>query len=290
MKVKQETRKKLEVIERAFQEEGRLTVRRIYYLLLSQGFYDLRKSRNPKYAEHVYQNLSKRLVDWREAGLISSDIIIDRKSEFIKRRTFKNFDEYFEKALKSYASDSMLRQERAVEVWIEKDTMRTIFLEDCYFNDVPLIISRGWTSRTFKDEAVRRFAEYEKPATVLYFGDFDFEGEHIPRVLEEFVRRKIPDLNFEFRKVLLTSDDYDSLKDYAVMFNVKKKHLEHIYVKEFIEQYGAVKLEVEALPFNETKKRFTKALYGVIDRQLVDDEEGRAEKEKKNWLKRHYRA
>lgn len=290
MKLNKEGREKLEVIKATFEIEGRLTVRRIYYVLLSRGFFDLRRSQNPDYAAHIYQNLSRRLVDWREEGLLPAGMIVDRKSEFIKRSSHKSFDDCFKEAFEDYALDSMAGQGRAVEVWIEKDTMRTIFLEDCYFNDVPLIISKGWTSWTFKDEAVKRFGQYRKPVSVLYFGDFDFEGEHIPRVLEEFVRGKIPELDFDFKKVLLTHDDFGRLKDYAVRFNVNKKHLEHAYVREFIEQWGPLKLEVEALGFNETRGRFREALFGAVNKQLVDSAEAKAEKEKKAWLKRHYRA
>jgi hypothetical protein len=289
VRITEETRQKLEVIERARQQEGRLTVRRIYYILLSRGFYDLTKSRNAKYAWHVYQNLSNRLVDWREAGLLKPEVIIDRKSELLKRPAYESFDECFDEALRDYTTDSMLKQKRAIEVWLEKDTMRNIFEEECWFNDVPLIISKGWTSWTFKEEAAKRFKQYGKPVTVLYFGDFDFEGEHIPRVLEDFIRKKSPSVDFKFNKVLLKYADYESLQDYAIKFEAKEKHLEHVYVKEFIDQYGPVKLEVEALAFNVTKERFQAALFKEIDTRVVDAEGRRREKELKVWRERHYR-
>jgi hypothetical protein len=166
--------------------------------------------------------------------------------------------------------------------------MRNTFLRDCYFNDVPLVISKGFTSWTFKNDAVERFEGYDKPVTVLYFGDFDYEGEYIPALINEFVRDRLPRLDFEFRKVLLTVEDYDQLKQFAVKFETSKKQLEKAYVRDFIAKYGPVKLEVEALPFDETKRRLREELARAIDLQVVANVDRRAEREKAAWLKRHY--
>ncbi len=290
MRINEESRKKIKIIEEAYKKEGRLTVRRIYYILLSAGFYDLMKSDNPEYANHIYQNLSARLVDWREAGIIEPEIIIDRHREFIRRPTHDNFQQAFDELLETYSKNSMMDQKKHIEAWIEKDTMRNTFIGDCYFNDVPLIIGKGWTSYTFKHEAVERFRkQYPKPVVILAFGDFDMEGEHIPEVINKFVREKIPGLNFRLKKVLLTSADYKKMRKFAIKFKPKKKTLEHKYAREFIEKFGAVKLEVEAMPFDETKRRFQYALFKEIDKQVVDGVESASEEDKRAWLENHHK-
>jgi len=295
--MKEESKRKIKIVKEAYLKEGRLTVRRIYYIFLSMGFFDLTKSRNKKYARHIYQNLSKRLVEWREAGIIEPGMIIDRKSEFIRRPTFDNFQEAFDKLIRTYSKNSMSDQEKYVEVWIEKDTMRNTFIEDCYFNDVPLIISKGWTSYSFKHEAVERYRRqflkpdyiYPKPVVILAFGDFDMEGEHIPAVVKKFVQEKIPDLKFKLKKVLLTPADYKRMSEFAIPFEPTKKQLEHEYAREFIEKYGAIKLEVEAMPFDETKKRFRQALFKQINKRVVDDVENASKEDKRVWLENHYK-
>lgn len=286
--MKDESKRKIKIIEEAFEKEGRLTVRRIYYILLSRGFFDLTKSKNPKYARHIYQNLSARLVVWREAGIIDPDMIVDRKSELMRRPTSDNFQEAFDDLCLYYSKNSMPDQKKYVEVWIEKDTMRNTFFHDCYYNDVPLIISKGWTSYTFKHEAVKRFRKvYPKPVIILAFGDFDIEGEHIPKVVEKFVRDKIPDLKFNLKKVLLTPADYRKMSEFVVRFNPSKKQLEHEYARQFIEKYGAIKLEVEAMPFDETKRKFQTALFKEIDKQVVDAIEKASEKDREEWIEEH---
>lgn len=290
MGINDESREKIRIIEEAFKKEGRLTVRRIYYILLSRGFFDLTKSKNPKYAWHIFQNLSARLVDWREAGLVNPDIIVDRKSELIQRPTYDNFQESFDELLENYSRNSMLDQKKHVEIWIEKDTMRNIFIEGCYFNDASLIISKGWTSYTFKHEAVERFKKYQpKPVVILYFGDFDMEGEHMPMVIKRFIQDKIPGFDFELKKILLTAADYKRLGRFTVKFNPTKTQLAHKYAKEFIEKYGPIKLEVEAMPFDETKRKFQDALFKEIDKRVVDDVENASGKDKRVWLENHYK-
>lgn len=284
--MKDETKRKIKIIEEAFVKEGRLTVRRIYYIFLSMGFYNLTKSQNPNHVRHIYQNLSKRLVVWREAGIIDPGIIIDRKSEFIRRPTFDNFQKAFDRLCETYSKNSMTDQKKYVEVWIEKDTMRNTFHYDCYFNDVALIIGKGWTSYTFKYEAVERFKKvYPKSVVILAFGDFDMEGEHISEVVKKFVHEKIPDLEFKLKKVLLTPTDYKKMREFAIPFEPKKKQLEHKYAREFIDKYGAIKLEVEAMPFDETKQRFQKAMFKEIDKQVVETMEERSEIDKEDWIK-----
>ena len=290
MIINRESEEKIRIIEKAYEKDGRLTVRRIYYILLSAGFYDLTKSDDPKYAQHVYQNLGRRLVQWRDAGLVDPDIIIDRHRELIQRPTYDNFQEAFDELFKNYSRNSMINQKRYIEVWIEKDTMRNTFIKDCYFNDVPLIIGKGYTSYTFKHEAVKRFKKYyPKAVRILAFGDFDMEGEHIPKVIKRFVRDKAPELDFDLKKVLLTSNDYKRLRQFAVKFTLKKKQLKKIYVREFIDKHGPVKLEVEAMPFDETKRRFMDALFKEIDKHHVDYVEHSSEEDKKDWLENHYK-
>lgn len=283
------TKDKLAVIMAAYRKEGPITLRRAYYVLLTAGFFDLTKSANKDYADHLYQALSALFVKCREGGYLPPEAIVDRVRSFIKRPAFPTFAECFADSFENYAQDSMTGQDRAVEAWLEKDTMRDTFLKDCYFRDVPLVISRGFTSWTFKHDAAERFAGYGKPVTVLYAGDFDAEGEHIPAILQEFIREHLPGLDLDFRKVLLTAEDFAQLRQYRVEFKPTKKHLQSAYVRDFVERFGPWKLEVEALPFDETRRRFREALASAINQRVVEAIDGRASRNKRAWLKRHYR-
>lgn len=275
---RKKTLQKINCIKEAYKVEGRMTLRRIYYILLSK--------RLLKHSKGSYAGLSKLMTKLREEGLIDPHIIVDRHREVIQRTTYSNFEEAISELCESYVRNSMLQQDRYVEVWIEKDTMQHIFLNDCFFKDVPLVVSKGFTSYTFKHEALERFEDMGKPITILYFGDFDCEGEYIPKVFKNFIMEKNSDLDIEFKKILLTIEDIEKLKEFGVEDEglTKKEHLRKEYVKDFISKYGKIKYEVEAMPFNEVKERFVKALAKEINFDIVKQNKKESEEEAKEWL------
>jgi len=275
------TLEKIQRIKEAYEIEGKLTIRRIYYILLTHGLVTTAKS--------AYVNLSHLLVKLREWGHIDPDIIIDRHRIYQKRPTYKDFQEAFDSLYSRFAYDSMEEQEKYIEVWIEKDTMINKFEGECWFNDVPLVVSKGFTSYTFKLDAIKRFEQQaEKSILILYFGDFDAEGEYIPEKVKQYINKKLPDIDFELRKVLLNEKDKEKLKRFAVIYKPKKKQLKKTYVQDFIRKHGKIKIEVEALSFAEIKERFIKELWKELDRNVVKNIDILAEQEKERWLDWHY--
>lgn len=276
-KPNEKTIKKIIEIQKAYENEGRLTLRRIYYILLSKGLI--------KHSENSYKGLSVFCVKWREAGIINPEWIVDRHRDLVKRTTYSNFQEAFNNLCRNYSRNSMDNQERYVEVWIEKDTMSHIFLNGCVLNDVPLITSKGFTSYSFKHEAVERFKQQNKPITILYFGDFDAEGEHIPKVFHRFIKEKAPELDLNFKKILLTEKDIPKIKQFAVYDKSLSNpiHQRKNYVLDFLNKYGKQKYEVEALSFDEVQKRFLQALAQEINLQVVENNENESQEEIKNW-------
>ena len=281
MTIHSKTKKKIEIIKNAFEIEGRLTMRRIYYILLSHG--------RIKPSDDAYRDLCSQAVKWREEGYVEPEMIIDRHRVMVKRPTYRDFDEAFETLCDYYARDSMLNQNKYVEVWIEKDTMINKFEEDCYFSDVPLIVSKGFTSYTFKYEAVERFKEHQqKSIVVLYFGDLDAEGEYIPHLIKQFINEKLPGISFELKKILLTGEDKKSLGSFAIEYNPGSMQLKKAYVQDFICKYGKIKIEVEALSFALIKERFLTALWNEIDIEIINATEKSNKNDVKEWLENHY--
>ncbi len=276
-KPNEKTSAKIKAIEEAYAIEGRLTLRRIYYILITNNQINHSKS--------SYTNLSKTLTKLRETRFVNPEMIIDRHRDLIKRTTYSSFQKAFDTLCENYAKNSMLEQKKYVEVWIEKDTMQHIFLEDCYFRDVPLIVSKGFTSYSFKYEALERFRNQNKPVVILYFGDFDCEGEYIPKVLKRFFVSN--GFEIEIKKVLLTENDIERLEGLGVEDGgfEKEEQLAKNYVQDFVKKYGKVKYEVEALPFNEVKKRFLEALHSEINVNIVKKTELNNQREVKNWIK-----
>jgi hypothetical protein len=66
-----------------------------------------------------------------------------------------------------------------VELWVEKDALAGFLSPLCQSLGIPLIVSRGYTSYTFKQEAIKRFSEVVEDGrepVLLYLGDLDPSG------------------------------------------------------------------------------------------------------------------
>lgn len=287
------TLEKIEVVKQAFEEEGQLSVRRIYYILLTKGVYKPKK--NPESSYDPFEYVSHLTVKWRDAGLIDPDMIVDKHRQILKRVSYQTFNELFAGLVRSHYrhgfKSAMELQDKYVEVWIEKDTMTSTFEGFCWNNDICLVVSKGFTSYSFKYEAVKRFKEVHeetgKPVVVLYFGDFDAEGEHIPKALSRFVKEKAPELDFRLEKVLLTEEDFNrtDLEGFRIPIQPVKHERKQQYYRDFVEKYGRVKLEVEALSVAEIKDRLKCVITQTLDLSCVERAEQESKEEIEAWLK-----
>jgi len=264
------TKQKIEAIQEAFRVEGKVSLRRIYYILGSKKLI--------KFSEWSYQQLSKDMVKWRDSNLIDPDMILDRRTSEIRPQVYDNFDEAFQELCDSFRLDSMGKQKQYVEVWIEKDTMTQVFYGYCLRTHTPLIVSKGFTTYSEKHRAINRFSQTNKPIVILYFGDFDPEGEYIPELLKQKFGRKI-----KFIKIVLTEQDIKKLP--SVNLAINPKQFEKQYVKDFVRKYGKRKWEIEALSFAEQRDRFVKALNKEISLQVVGSVAKQSQKEVELWKK-----
>lgn len=188
------------VIVRLLEEHaqyGKLTVRQVYYQLVSRGVIEN--------STKSYNNYVHHLTSGRKAGVIPWDAFEDRARMFYREPSpqYDIMDEADpEEALKGWFSYALgervsekydLRKWRGqphyVELWIEKDALAGFLSPLCEGLGVGLIVSRGYTSYTFKQEAINRFQrmvkEEEKEPVLLYLGDLDPSGYDIFRCLEK---------------------------------------------------------------------------------------------------------
>jgi hypothetical protein len=187
------------VIVRLLEEHaqyGKLTVRQVYYQLVSRGVIEN--------SENSYRNYDHHLTTGRKAGVIPWDAFEDRARMFY-RQPSPGYDILNEsdpeEALKgwfSYALNSRVSKEYDlhkwwgqpiyVELWVEKDALAGFLSPLCETLGVALIVSRGYTSYTFKQEAKKRFSEVVEDGrapVLLYLGDLDPSGYDIYRCLKE---------------------------------------------------------------------------------------------------------
>ena len=93
-----------------------------------------------------------------------------------------------------------------VEVWLEKDALAGVLYELTEEFDVPLMVTRGYSSLSFLHSAADQISAQDKPTYLYYFGDMDPSGLDIPRVVEERLTEFAPDAEIHFERVAVTDD------------------------------------------------------------------------------------
>lgn len=288
-KPKENSLKKIELIKQAYEIEGRLTIRRCWYIWLTHKLISI-EGKTKQQRDSLYVKQSKYLTAWREKGYLYPEMIIDYSRQLFESETYHDFDEAFKACCESFSLNSMDYQDKYVETWIEKEGDQGKFMQTCLNYDIPLQISKGFASYSCKYEAMKRFEKIDKPIVVLYCGDFDAEGLYIPEVTERFFEEYAPNIaeRLIFKRVLMTEEDFYSLKEFHVEFTPSKKTLEKAYVRTHIEKYGNVKLETDALAGDVQKARFKEALFKEINKDMLENLYEQAIEQKRSWLENHY--
>ena len=100
-----------------------------------------------------------------------------------------------------------------VEIWCEKDALAGVILPITRKYDVPLMVSRGFTSETFAYEAVAA-RDDDRPYYVYAMYDFDRSGQDAARAVEEKLTRFADEVGIEviFETIGVTLDQIRTLR------------------------------------------------------------------------------
>jgi hypothetical protein len=201
--IKRRTKAEIDQIREALDDRLRgdhpMTVRQVFYRVVSQGV--IAKT------ENEYKNaVGRLLVSMRRSGQISFSWIADNTRWMRKPRTYSSLEAALENTAQTYRRSLWDNQDVYVEVWTEKDALAGVVLEETRPWDVPLMVSKGFSSVTYLYEAAQTIAEQGKPAYLYYFGDHDPSGVHIDRVIEKRLRGFAPDAEIHFKRVAVTKD------------------------------------------------------------------------------------
>jgi hypothetical protein len=174
-----------------------MTVRQTFYQLTSKGVID-------KTEREYKQTVVRLLVDMRMAGDIPFGWIADNTRWMRKPRTHSSMQAALRDCARTYRRALWNDQDVYVEIWTEKDAIAGVLLEETGPWDVPLMVSRGFSSITYLHEAAEAIAEQGKPAFLYYFGDHDPSGVTIDRKIEQRLREFAPGADLTFKRVAVT--------------------------------------------------------------------------------------
>lgn len=157
-----------------------LTLRQLYYQLVSRDVIPNRQSE--------YKRLGSIVNDARLAGLIDWLAIEDRTRDLRKLSHWDHPSDIVEACAAQFHVDLWQGQEWRPEVWIEKDALVGVIEGVCHELDIPHFSCRGYTSQSEMWIAGQRLKGYvrEKQTPVIFhFGDHDPSGKDMTRDISD---------------------------------------------------------------------------------------------------------
>ena len=104
-------------------------------------------------------------------------------------RSFDGIEEALADTARLYRKALWSDAEDYVEIWCEKDALAGVILSVTAKYDVPLMVSRGFSSETFCYESIAQRGEDTRDYYVYYLGDFDRAGRDAANFLKRNLTR-----------------------------------------------------------------------------------------------------
>ena len=241
----------IDVAKGILQEHNPMTLRQVYYQLVSRQVIKNNLSR--------YHAVSSALVDARKEGLIPWGWIEDRLRRPRCVNTWNSLKEFAGNVAPSYRRDAWSGQPGYFETWLEKDALSGIFEEVLEQYRVTLNVGRGYDGwDSIRNAAQRLGAHAGEGAAILYFGDFDSSGEDMVRSLRE--RLAFFGCEPEVVKCALTHEDIEQYQLPCALAKATDTRS-----KKFIEKHGDVAVELDALPVDVLRDRLVAEVESRMD-------------------------
>ena len=181
------------------------TVRHVFYRMTTLDVV-------PKQEKLGYQTVKIQLLNMRKNGRVPWHWIADATRWQRKPTSYGSLEEALKRTAEFYRRDIWRQAEHYVEVWCESDSIAGIIMEVTAEYDVPLMVSRGFSSATYLWEAARSITAVGKPVYLYYFGDWDPSGKIIPEVIERELRGHAPNAEIHFNRIAITPQQIQDLE------------------------------------------------------------------------------
>jgi hypothetical protein len=206
--VKRRRATKTEMEERAkfligyAEQHGPVNVRGLYYQAEVVRLPGIDKT------ESSYGKVQRQVLELRRSGRMSYEDIADSTRWMRKPRSYDSVEDAIAHTARTYRRNLWRDAETYIEIWIEKDALAGVIYPVTSRYDVPLMVTRGFSSETFAYEAVAARSDDSRDYYVYYFGDFDRSGRDGANSLKEKLERFADEecVNVIFESVAVTED------------------------------------------------------------------------------------
>lgn len=186
-----------EALVRIVTEIGPCSVRGAFYQATVRGVVEK--------SEAGYGRVQRALVALRRSGAIAYRDIADGTRWQIKPASHCSLRDALNETAALYRRALWHDVNAHLEVWLEKDALAGVIHPITNTYDVPLMVSRGFSSLSFLYSAAADIVADNKPAFIFHLGDHDPSGVcaalTIEKTLREFVDGQV-ELHFQRLAVL----------------------------------------------------------------------------------------
>jgi hypothetical protein len=248
------------------QYDERLTVRQIYYRLISDP-YTLFENTSSN-----YNGFDKKLTIAREKGLVDWTRIEDRTRQSIGGEGHiinESIEDFIKGQLESlkdcwlyYDLQMWTSQQNFIEIWVEKDALSSVVARACQDYRILTFPSRGYSSFTEMKRTVDRLEENEdKEIYILHLADHDPSGLDMTRDLESR-SSGYGGNSIKIKRIALNIDQ-------VTKFKLKPNPVKTADTRspDYMSQFGQECWELDALPPDELRKIITGEIKKYIDKE-----------------------
>lgn len=182
-----------------------MTVRQVFYRAVSRGLVEKRES-------EYKGTVGRLLTEMRLDGTLPFHWMADNTRWMRKPTTFDSIEDALRHTARTYRRSLWSEAEDYVEVWLEKDALAGVLIDVTREYDVPLMVSRGYSSLSYLYSAAEVIDSRDKPAHIYYFGDYDPSGVDIPRNIQARLEEFAPAADITFEIVAVTPAQIEELE------------------------------------------------------------------------------
>jgi hypothetical protein len=228
-----------------------MTVRQVFYQATVRGLVEK--------TEDGYRKVQNDLTIMRREMGLSYDWLADNTRWQRKPRTFDGVDHALEATARLYRKDLWAHADCYVEIWLEKDALSGVILPVTALYDVPLMVTRGYSSLSFLHTAATYIDSLDVETFVYHLGDFDPSGVNAGEKIEETLNEMAPTADITFERIAVNPDQ-------IAAWDLPSRPTKQTDSRA--KNFGAESVELDAIEPNQLRDIVT----GAIERHLPADE------------------
>lgn len=155
------------------EQQPPMTVRQMFYRMSSGGHVEK--------TENGYRQVQRCLLEMRRKRAIPYSYIADNTRWVRQTTSYRDLADAAGRWQSNYRRDLWASQPVHIEIWLEKDALAGVLFDVTGEYNVPLYVTRGYSSETFLYEAAENLKAFRKNIYIYHFGDFDPSGRDAAR-------------------------------------------------------------------------------------------------------------